>query len=156
MWDVFANSTYFTVSLLSGIQDFFLILLQLEIVLKQNSAKHFYGITAFGWTGFNQPWQRHESLSLVWAGLSTPLVLSVHTIVSFELRHICSSRLAYHHLPSLFRCWCDLLRFRHGTNTDAGIKEGDEISRSISHIGHIEAMNKVIVLTGFYSWVLPI
>jgi Ni/Fe-hydrogenase subunit HybB-like protein len=46
--------------------------------------KKLYGIAAFGWTGSTKHWQRHESLSLVLAGLSTPLVLSVHTIVSFD------------------------------------------------------------------------
>ena len=43
-----------------------------------------YGVASFGWTGSTKHWQRHESLSLVLAGLSTPLVLSVHTIVSFD------------------------------------------------------------------------
>ncbi len=43
-----------------------------------------YTFLAFGWTGAAKHWQRHESLSLVLAGLATPLVLSVHTIVSFD------------------------------------------------------------------------
>ncbi len=46
--------------------------------------KAFYGVLAFGWTGSTKHWQRHEALSLVLAGLSTPLVFSVHTIVSFD------------------------------------------------------------------------
>ena len=46
--------------------------------------KYMYGLLSFGWTGSTKHWQRHESLSLVLAGLSTPLVLSVHTMVSFD------------------------------------------------------------------------
>jgi Ni/Fe-hydrogenase subunit HybB-like protein len=51
---------------------------------KTKLRKLLYGMAAFGWTGSTKHWQRHESLSLVLAGLSTPLVLSVHTIVSFD------------------------------------------------------------------------
>ena len=56
--------------------------------------------------------------SLVLAGLSTPLVLSVHTIVSFDFATSGSAGMAYHHLPALFRCRCDLLRVCHGANPD--------------------------------------
>ena len=84
LWDVFAISTYFTVSLLfwySGlIPDFATVRDRAFTKLR----KKLYGIAAFGWTGSTKHWQRHESLSLVLAGLSTPLVLSVHTIVSFD------------------------------------------------------------------------
>ena len=84
LWDVFAISTYFTVSLLfwySGLlPDFATVRDRAFTKLR----KKLYGIAAFGWTGSTKHWQRHESLSLVLAGLSTPLVLSVHTIVSFD------------------------------------------------------------------------
>src|SRR6266496_400526 len=84
MWDVFAISTYFTVSLLfwySGLlPDFGTVRDRAKTKLR----KMFYGIVAFGWTGSTKHWQRHEALSLVLAGLATPLVLSVHTIVSFD------------------------------------------------------------------------
>src|SRR6218665_698321 len=84
LWDVFAISTYFTVSLLfwySGlIPDFATIRDRAKTKLR----KRLYGLASFGWTGTAKNWQRFESLSLVLAGLSTPLVLSVHTIVSFD------------------------------------------------------------------------
>jgi len=73
LWDVFAISTYFTVSLLFWYSG-----------AKTNLRKRLYGLASFGWTGTAKNWQRHEALSLVLAGLSTPLVLSVHTIVSFD------------------------------------------------------------------------
>src|SRR5882757_8677186 len=84
LWDVFAISTYFTVSLLFWYCG---LLPDLAIVrdrAKVKFRKAFYGVSAFGWTGSTKHWQRHESLSLVLAGLATPLVLSVHPRVSFD------------------------------------------------------------------------
>src|ERR1700743_580767 len=84
LWDVFAISTYFTVSLLfwySGlVPDFATIRDRAKTKLR----KALYGMASFGWTGTAKNWQRFEAVSLVLAGLSTPLVLSVHTIVSFD------------------------------------------------------------------------
>ena len=51
---------------------------------KNKFSKWIYGFMSFGWTGSAKHWQRFETLALVLAGLSTPLVLSVHTIVSFD------------------------------------------------------------------------
>ena len=83
LWDLFAISTYFTVSLL-----FWYTGLVPDFATVRDRAKGFrkklYTFLAFGWTGAAKHWQRHESLSLVLAGLATPLVLSVHTIVSFD------------------------------------------------------------------------
>src|SRR6187401_2118439 len=84
LWDVFAISTYFTVSLLFWYSGLLPDLASLRDRAKLKWSKMFYGIASFGWTGSTKHWQRHEALSLVLAGLSTPLVLSVHTIVSFE------------------------------------------------------------------------
>jgi Ni/Fe-hydrogenase subunit HybB-like protein len=84
LWDVFAISTYFTVSLLfwySGLMPDFATISDRA---KGKTRKWIYNILSFGWTGTAKQWQRFESLSLVLAGLSTPLVLSVHTIVSFD------------------------------------------------------------------------
>ena len=84
LWDVFAISTYFTVSLLFWYSGLLPDLATLRDRARLKWRKMFYGVAAFGWTGSTKHWQRHESLSLVLAGLSTPLVLSVHTIVSFD------------------------------------------------------------------------
>src|SRR5829696_1146092 len=84
LWDVFAISTYFTVSLLFWYSGLIPDLATLRDRAKLKWRKSFYGVAAFGWTGSTKHWQRHEALSLVLAGLSTPLVLSVHTIVSFD------------------------------------------------------------------------
>jgi Ni/Fe-hydrogenase subunit HybB-like protein len=83
LWDVFAISTYFTVSLL-----FWYAGLVPDLATVRDRAKGFrkkiYSAVSFGWTGSAKHWQRWESLSLILAGLATPLVLSVHTIVSFD------------------------------------------------------------------------
>jgi len=84
LWDVFAISTYFTVSLLFWYSGLLPDLATVRDRAFTKLRKKLYGIAAFGWTGSTKHWQRHESLSLVLAGLSTPLVLSVHTIVSFD------------------------------------------------------------------------
>ena len=84
LWDVFAVSTYFTVSVLFWYTGLLPDLATLRDRAKKKFGKMFYGFASFGWTGSTKHWQRTESLSLVLAGLATPLVLSVHTIVSFD------------------------------------------------------------------------
>ncbi|RPG60235.1 MAG: hydrogenase [Flavobacteriales bacterium TMED191] len=84
LWDVFAISTYFSVSLvfwyMGLIPDFALIR---DRAVKP-IMKKVYTVLSFGWSGRAKHWQRHEVMSLVLAGLCTPLVLSVHTIVSMD------------------------------------------------------------------------
>jgi len=83
LWDVFAISTYFSVSLvfwyIGLIPDFASIRDRAT-----GMAKNVYGALSFGWTGGAKDWSRYETVALVLAGLATPLVLSVHTIVSFD------------------------------------------------------------------------
>jgi molybdopterin-containing oxidoreductase family membrane subunit len=84
VWDVFAISTYFTVSLLFWgvglIPDF----ATLRDKAKTRFARYLFGVLAMGWTGSAKHWSRYEAAYLILAGLSTPLVLSVHSIVSFD------------------------------------------------------------------------
>lgn len=84
LWDVFAISTYFSVSLvfwyIGLIPDFATI----RDRATNKISKAIYGALSFGWTGGAKTWAHYETVSLVLAGLATPLVLSVHTIVSFD------------------------------------------------------------------------
>jgi molybdopterin-containing oxidoreductase family membrane subunit len=84
VWDVFAVSTYATVSLLF----WFVGLIPDLATLRDRSAnrvlKFSYGILAMGWRGSARHWAVYETASLLLAGLATPLVLSVHTVVSFD------------------------------------------------------------------------
>ncbi len=84
MWDVFAVSTYFTVSLL-----FWFIGLVPDFATLRDKSKNRIGkvilaIASLGWRGSQRHWHRYEQAYLILAGLSTPLVLSVHSIVSLD------------------------------------------------------------------------
>ena len=87
LWDVFAISTYFTVSVifwyLGLIPDFAMIRDRAKVVGNKMN-EMIYRILSFGWSGRVKDWVRFEEASLVLAGLSTPLVFSVHSIVSMD------------------------------------------------------------------------
>ncbi|MEM7050641.1 MAG: NrfD/PsrC family molybdoenzyme membrane anchor subunit [Acidobacteriota bacterium] len=84
IWDVFAVSTYATVSLLFWFTGLIPDLASLRDRAKNIWIKRLAGIFSLGWRGSSKHWQNYESLYLLLAGLSTPLVLSVHTVVSFD------------------------------------------------------------------------
>ena len=83
-WDVFAVSTYAIISVvfwyIGMVPDFG----TLRDRAKLPAAKYFYGMLSMGWRGSTRHWIRYETASLLLAGLSTPLVLSVHTVISFD------------------------------------------------------------------------
>ena len=87
VWDAFAVSTYATVSLLFWFIGLIPDLATLRDRAKNRPAKMIYGLLAMGWRGSAVHWYRHETASLLLAGLATPLVLSVHTIVSFDFAY---------------------------------------------------------------------
>jgi hypothetical protein len=84
LWDVFAVSTYFTVSVLFWYVGLIPDLATLRDRAKSGLSKTVYGFFALGWRGSNRQWRHYEMAYLILAGLSTPLVLSVHSIVSFD------------------------------------------------------------------------
>ena len=146
LWDVFAISTYFTVSLLfwyTGlVPDFATVRDRAKGVRKT-----IYNFLSFGWTGSAKHWQRWEALSLVLAGLATPLVLSVHTIVSFDFA---TSVIPGWHttiFPPYFVAGAIFSGFAMVLTlmliTRKVLKLEDYIT-----VNHVESMNKVIVLTG--------
>src|SRR5678816_4415065 len=146
LWDLFAISTYFTVSLL-----FWYTGLVPDFATVRDRAKGFrlklYTFLAFGWTGAAKHWQRHEALSLVLAGLATPLVLSVHTIVSFDFA---TSVIPGWHttiFPPYFVAGAIFSGFAMVQTLLLVTRKVLGLEAYIT-IGHIEAMNKVIVLTG--------
>src|SRR5207253_4320773 len=84
MWDVFAVSTYFTVSVLFWYTGLIPDLATLRDRATSKIKKFLYGIFAVGWRGSNRSWRHYEMAYLLLAGISTPLVLSVHSVVSFD------------------------------------------------------------------------
>jgi Ni/Fe-hydrogenase subunit HybB-like protein len=84
MWDVFAVSTYFTTSLLFWYIGLIPDLASLRDATYSRRARRIYGIFALGWRGSARHWHHYKIAYLLLAGLATPLVLSVHTIVSWD------------------------------------------------------------------------
>lgn len=147
LWDVFAISTYFSVSVvfwyIGLIPDFAMI----RDRAKKPINKRIYTILSFGWGGKAKHWQRFEEVSLVLAGLCTPLVFSVHTIVSFDFA------------TSVIKGWHSTIYppyFVAGAifSGFAMVQTLLIIARKVVHLEdyitlkHIEYMNIVIVLTG--------
>lgn len=146
LWDVFAISTYFTVSLL-----FWYTGLVPDFATVRDRAKglrrKIYNFVSFGWTGSAKHWQRWESLSLILAGLATPLVLSVHTIVSFDFA---TSVIPGWHttiFPPYFVAGAIFSGFAMVQTLMLITRKILKLEQYIT-IGHIESMNKVILLTG--------
>jgi len=84
VWDVFAVSTYLIVSLLFWYVGLIPDLASLRDKAQNKYVRIIYGFLALGWRGAATHWQRHQMAYLLLAGLATPLVLSVHTVVSFD------------------------------------------------------------------------
>ncbi|KYG76050.1 MULTISPECIES: NrfD/PsrC family molybdoenzyme membrane anchor subunit [Roseivirga] len=146
LWDVFAISTYFSVSLvfwyLGLVPDFATIRDRADGIRKK-----IYGALSLGWDGAAKTWSRYESVSLILAGLATPLVLSVHTIVSFDFA---TSVIPGWHttiFPPYFVAGAIFSGFAMVLTlmlvTRAVFKLQDYIT-----IEHIELMNIVIIVTG--------
>ena len=146
LWDLFAISTYFTVSLLfwyTGLVPDFATVRDRAKGLR----KRLYEFLSFGWTGAAKHWQRHESLSLILAGLATPLVLSVHTIVSFDFA---TSVIPGWHttiFPPYFVAGAIFSGFAMVQTLMVITRKVLNLQEYIT-LGHIESMNKVILVTG--------
>jgi Ni/Fe-hydrogenase subunit HybB-like protein len=147
LWDVFAISTYFSVSVvfwyMGLIPDFAMI----RDRAKKPFSKKIYGILSMGWGGKAKHWQRHEELSLVLAGLCTPLVFSVHTIVSFDFATSVIKGWHSTVYPPYFVAGAIFSGF-------AMVQTLLSVMRKVMHLEdyitrtHIELMNIVIIVTG--------
>lgn len=147
VWDVFAISTYFSVSLVFWYIGLIPDLATIRDRAKNKVSRFVYGSLAMGWNGSAKTWARYEYISLILAGLSTPLVLSVHTIVSMDFA---TSVIPGWHttiFPPYFVAGAIFSGFAMVQNlmliTRVVYKLEDYIT-----LEHIESMNKVITLTG--------
>jgi Ni/Fe-hydrogenase subunit HybB-like protein len=84
VWDVFAVSTYGTISLVFWFVGLIPDLASMRDTTQNRTLKYIYGSLAMGWRNSVRHWNRYETAYLLLAGLATPLVLSVHTVVSFD------------------------------------------------------------------------
>ncbi len=147
LWDVFAISTYFSVSVVFWYMGLLPDFAMIRDRAKKPFSKRIYSILSLGWGGKAKHWQRHEELELVLAGLATPLVFSVHTIVSFDFA------------TSLIKGWHSTVYppyFVAGAifSGFAMVQTLLSVMRKVMHLedyitrDHIEVMNIIIIVTG--------
>lgn len=147
LWDVFAISTYFSVSLvfwyIGLIPDFATIRDRATGPI----ARRAYSVLSMSWRGSAKHWSRYETVSLILAGLATPLVLSVHTIVSMDFA---TSVIPGWHttiFPPYFVAGAIFSGFAMVLTLMIITRKVFKLENYIT-LEHIESMNKVITLTG--------
>jgi Ni/Fe-hydrogenase subunit HybB-like protein len=147
VWDVFAISTYFTISLLFWYVGLIPDIGTLRDKLKNGFKKKVYNFLSFSWSGSARDWQRHEVTSIMLAAIATPLVLSVHSIVSMDFA---TSILPGWHttiFPPYFVAGAIFSGF-------AMVLTLLIITRKVLHledyitVDHVENMNKILIATG--------
>ena len=148
VWDVFAISTYLSVSMVFWYIGLIPDLATIRDRAKEGSiSKTMYGAFSLGWVGSARDWSRYETVSLVLAGLSTPLVLSVHTIVSFDFA---TSVIPGWHttiFPPYFVAGAIFSGFAMVLTLMLITRKVYNLQDYIT-IAHVESMNKIITLTG--------
>lgn len=147
LWDVFAITTYMSVSIvfwyIGLIPDFATI----RDRAKKPVPKLMYSLLSFGWTGNAKAWQRFEEVSLVLAGLATPLVFSVHSIVSMDFA---TSVIPGWHttiFPPYFVAGAVFSGFAMVQTLMIIVRKAMRLEAYVT-IKHIEYMNIVIIVTG--------
>ncbi|MGZ3773343.1 MAG: NrfD/PsrC family molybdoenzyme membrane anchor subunit [Pseudobdellovibrionaceae bacterium] len=148
LWDVFAVSTYATVSMV-----FWYIGLVPDFATIKDRAKNklrrkVYGALSLGWRGTAKNWSHYEMLYLILAGLSTPLVLSVHTIVSFDFA--VSNLPGWHTtiFPPYFVAGAIFSGFAMVVTLMTLVRLGFKEFQNYVTLDHMEVMNKIIMTTG--------
>jgi molybdopterin-containing oxidoreductase family membrane subunit len=147
VWDVFAISTYFSVSCLFWYVGLVPDLATIRDRAQNKVSKFIYGTLAMGWNGSSRTWARYEYISLILAGLSTPLVLSVHTIVSMDFA---TSVIPGWHttiFPPYFVAGAIFSGFAMVQNLMLVTRVVYKLEDYIT-FEHLESMNKIITLTG--------
>jgi Ni/Fe-hydrogenase subunit HybB-like protein len=147
MWDVFAVSTYATVSLLFWYTGLVPDLATLRDRAKTRVRKIGFGLLSLGWRGSSRHWKHYELAYLLLAGLSTPLVLSVHTIVSFDFA--VSVIPGWHStiFPPYFVAGAIFSGFAMVVTLMVIAREVFDLKQLVT-IRHLENMNKVMLATG--------
>ncbi len=147
LWDVFAISTYFSVSLLFWYIGLIPDIATIRDKVKSKLGKKMYGFFSMGWTGSTRTWARYELVSLILAGLSTPLVLSVHTIVSTDFA---TSLVPGWHttiFPPYFVAGAIFSGFGMVATLLVVARKVMNYENYIT-IGHLDAMTRIIMVTG--------
>lgn len=147
MWDVFAVSTYLTISVIFWYVGLIPDLATVRDRSRSLLRKRIYGFLALGWRGSHRGWQHYERAYLIFAGISTPLVLSVHSVVSMDFA---TSVLPGWHttiFPPYFVAGAIFGGFAMVVTLAVPARQFFGLKRVIS-IKHLELMNKIILATG--------
>jgi len=146
-WDVFAVSTYFTVSLVFWFMGLVPDLASIRDRADTTLRRFIYGALALGWRGSARQWHRYERAYLILAALSTPLVLSVHSVVSFDFA---TAQLPGWHatiFPPYFVAGAIFSGFAMVNTLLIPARQFFGL-KGIIEMRHLEQMNKIILATG--------
>ncbi|MFT7622947.1 MAG: Ni/Fe-hydrogenase subunit HybB-like protein, partial [Myxococcota bacterium] len=147
LWDVFAVSIYGAVSIIFWYIGLIPDLATLRDKAKSQAKKKAYGFFALGWRGSHRHWQHYEVAYLLLAGLATPLVLSVHSVVSFDFA---TSQLPGWHttiFPPYFVAGAIFSGFAMVITLMIFARKAFKLEHIIT-VAHFDVMSKVILLTG--------
>lgn len=147
LWDVFAVSTYFTVSLIFWYVGLIPDFATLRDRATSKIKKIIYSIFSLGWRHSNRHWQHYEMAYLILAGFATPLVLSVHTIVSFDFAVSVIPGWHTTIFPPYFVAGAVFSGFAMVQNMLILIRKIFNLKHIIT-LDHLEKMNKVMLTTG--------
>ena len=147
LWDVFAVSTYATVSALFWYMGMVPDIATFRDRCKSKIGKVIYGLLSLGWTGSCRAWHRYEIAYTILAALATPLVLSVHTIVSFDFA--VSQVPGWHTtiFPPYFVAGAIFSGFAMVVTLLVPVRKIYGLEKLIT-LRHLENMNKIIMATG--------
>jgi molybdopterin-containing oxidoreductase family membrane subunit len=156
MWDVFAVNTYFTVSALFWFVGLIPDLATLRNYVKGPVAKKVYGVLSLGWTGSTRAWHHYEIAYMILAGISTPLVLSVHSVVSFDFTVGVLPGWHTTIFPPYFVAGAIFSGFAMVLTLLVITREVLDLKQFIT-LKHFENMNKIMLATGMmvgYAYIL--
>jgi molybdopterin-containing oxidoreductase family membrane subunit len=147
LWDVFAISTYFTISLVFWYVGMIPDLAALRDRATGRIKRTLYGLFALGWDGSHRTWARYEVLSLLLAGLAAPLVVSVHSIVSMDFATSVVPGWHTTIFPPYFVAGAVFSGFGMVMTLLILTRKVMNLERYITML-HLEAMAKIMLLTG--------
>ena len=147
LWDVFAVSTYFAASLLFWFTGLIPDLATFRDRAKNKIKKYIFGFFALGWRGGNRQWRHYELAYLILAGISTPLVLSVHSVVSTDFAISIIPGWHTTIFPPYFVAGAIFSGFAMVVTLTIIARRIFNLKDFIT-IKHLERMNKIILLTG--------
>lgn len=147
LWDVFAVSTYLIVSAVFWYLGLIPDLATLRDRTQNAVKKIIYSVLSLGWRHSNRHWQHYERAYLILAGFATPLVLSVHTIVSFDFAVSVIPGWHTTIFPPYFVAGAVFSGFAMVQNVLIFVRQAFKLKHIIT-LDHLEKMNKVMILTG--------